>query len=127
MPILVLLCGMSMLVQINCRIQYDPTMECISKFIERNISSQKVNDFTKLNGIEVWREWSQFTEQIADSVMILGSCDVHEYLNRYETSLKSQKGQMIFVYSVHNYLKEAGLDQQEIILKVDSLMYSYFE
>jgi hypothetical protein len=81
-----------------------------------------VSDFTKLDGIQIWREWSQFTEQIADSVKIIDSCDVYNYLQKFNTSLRSKRERMIMVYSVHNYMKEGSLNEHEIVSKVDSLI-----
>lgn len=102
-----------MFVIVSCN-KKEPTLECVSSHIRKNISKNQIDSFTQLNGVEVWREWDKFTKPIAEDHYSGIECGIGAYLYKYNLSLDSLNGRVFFIYAVHSYLKNNCVDYESV-------------
>ena len=106
----------------SCAKNRNVSIECVSNYILTNIDKEKIKNFIKLEGINVWREgWGYLTSEIAEDYFVIEECGVEQYLAQFNLSLNDLKGRMIFVYSIHSYLKDGNINKEVINQKVDYL------
>ncbi len=88
---------------------------CITDFIVSNASESDIESFVQLEGVDIWRGWSNFTSDFSEEYQSIEDCEINEYLSKnHETSLGELKGQILFVFSVHCYLKEGKINRYEV-------------
>ena len=98
--------GAILVMTISCSKRKVVQLECLANYICANIEKEKVEDFVKLEGLYVWREgWERLTSDIAEDHYLIEECGIPQYLAQYNLNLNDIKGQMVFVYSMHSYLK----------------------
>lgn len=100
----------------------DGPIKCVSEFIVSSVEIEKIDSFTHLKGIDVWRNWEYLTSSIAEEYEEAENCGLYEYMDHYNESLDSVHGGMFFVYSVHSYLKYGYVDEEKVVKKVDRLL-----
>lgn len=110
-----------MFVIVSCN-KKEPTLECVSSHIKKNINKNQIDSFTKLNGVEVWREWDKFTKPIAEDQYSVIDCGVRAYLYEYNLSLDSLNGKVFFIYAMHSYLKNNCVDYGSVKKNVTILL-----
>jgi hypothetical protein len=122
----ILLIGVALIVIESCSKRKIVQLECLTNYIHANIEKEKIKDFEKLEGVDVWRGgWERLTSEIAEEGhYIIKQCSIRQYLSENNLSLDDIEGQMFFVYSMHSYLKYDEVNPTEIHKKVDSLFFS---
>lgn len=97
-------------------------IRCISNYVIENISKEEKNYFINLEGIEIWEAWSDLTSDFSDDYFILEECDLFGYVSKYSIDMDTLRGKMIFVFSVHYYMKNGQINYNYIVKEVDKIM-----
>ena len=124
---MILFIGAILMLTTSCSKKRVVQLECLSNYIYENIEKEKVENFVKLEGINVWREgWERLTSDIAENHYLIEDCSIPKYLAQYNLNLNDLEGQMFFVYSMHSYLKDNKVNPEAIRQKVDSLFFNEY-
>ena len=108
----------------GCEKNNNVPIECVTNHILANVEKEKIEEFIKLEGVNIWREgWGNMTSSIAEDNYVVEKCGIRQYLAQYEIGIDDLKGQMVFVYSMHSYLKYGYVNQETIVQQVDSLLF----
>ena len=106
----------------NCSSNRDFPIQCITEYVKANVNKKELDDFIKLNGIEVWRKWDNLTTKIANDNFAIENCGIYEYMDDRQTPMNTFKGKVTFVYLIHSYLKYGYINQKNVDLEVEKVI-----
>lgn len=105
-----------------CSNNKDTPINCIANYVKNNTNKEDLDDFIKLEGIEIWEKWGDLTADFAQNYSEIEKCGIYEYMFNNQTPMNTFRGKVTFVYLVHNYLKNGYIDQKQVSLEVEKVI-----